>query len=66
MFLHIANKNYSSWSLRPLGFDDRLGTAVSRKQAWYQAALNAPWIEPAHDEEVLAFGVLGQDDRSPA
>ena len=39
--------------------------ALPAMQAWYQAALNEPWVEPAHDEEVLAFGVLVQDDRTP-
>jgi glutathione S-transferase len=39
--------------------------ALPAMQAWYQAALNESWIEPAHDAEVLAFGVLVQDDRTP-
>lgn len=40
--------------------------ALPSMQAWYQAALKEPWLEPAHDAEVLAFGDLVQDDRSPA
>ena len=35
-------------------------------QAWYQAALAEPWIEPAHDADVVAFGKLTQDLRAQA
>ena len=38
--------------------------ALPAMQAWYQAALKEPWIEPAHDAEVLAFGSLQHDLRS--
>ena len=37
--------------------------ALPAMQAWYQAALLEPWMEPAHDAEVVAFGVLVQDHR---
>ncbi len=37
--------------------------ALPAMQAWYQAALAEPWIEPAHDADVLAFGKLTQDLR---
>lgn len=40
--------------------------ALPAMQAWYQAALTEPWIEPAHDAEVVAFGDLVQDLRMPA
>ena len=33
---------------------------------WYDAALAEPWIEPAHDAAVLAFGELVSDARAPA
>lgn len=33
---------------------------------WYEAALAEPWIEPAHDADVLAFGQLQADLRRPA
>ena len=39
--------------------------ALPAMQAWYQAALKEPWIEPAHDADVLAFGALLQDHRTP-
>jgi glutathione S-transferase len=39
--------------------------ALPAMQAWYQAALKEPWIEPAHDADVLAFGALLQDLRTP-
>jgi len=32
-------------------------------QDWYNSALQEPWIEPAHDAEVLAKGSLLQDYR---
>ena len=38
--------------------------ALPAMQAWYQSALKEPWIEPAHDVEVLAFGALVQDHRT--
>jgi glutathione S-transferase len=34
-------------------------------QDWYAAALQEPWLEPWHDEMVLAKGRLLQDYRSP-
>ncbi len=33
---------------------------------WYEGALAEPWIEPAHDADVLAFGQLQADLRQPA
>ena len=112
MQLYIANKNYSSWSLRPwvlmqtlgiafvetlkpfpmgggaTGFDsfstsarvpvlldegttvwDTLAiteyVAEQHAQVWPSdnSALQEPWIEPAHDAEVLANGRLLQDYR---
>lgn len=30
---------------------------------WYGSALSEPWIEPAHDADVLAYGELVSDDR---
>jgi glutathione S-transferase len=38
--------------------------ALPAMQDWYEAALKEPWIEPAHDADVLAFGELLQDKRS--
>lgn len=35
-------------------------------QNWYEDGLKEPWIEPAHDADVLAFGELIQDLRMPA
>lgn len=35
-------------------------------QNWYEDGLKEPWIEPAHDADVLAFGALVQDFRMPA
>jgi len=40
--------------------------ALPAMQDWYEAALKEPWIEPAHDADVLAFGALVQDFRLPA
>ena len=37
--------------------------ALPSMQAWYQDALKEPWLEPAHDADVLAFGELVQDHR---
>jgi glutathione S-transferase len=34
-------------------------------QVWYEDALKEPWLEPAHDADVLAFGELLQDHRAP-
>ena len=31
---------------------------------WYEDALREPWIEPAHEADVLAFGQLLGDDRT--
>ena len=33
---------------------------------WYEGALAEPWIEPAHDADVLAFGQLQADLRQTA
>ncbi len=40
--------------------------ALPAMRVWYASALTEPWIEPAHDAEVLAFGNLVQDLRMPA
>jgi glutathione S-transferase len=40
--------------------------ALPAMQDWYASALTEPWIEPAHDAEVLVFGDLVQDLRMPA
>lgn len=40
--------------------------ALPAMRDWYASALTEPWIEPAHDAEVLAFGNLVQDLRMPA
>ena len=40
--------------------------ALPAMRDWYASALTEPWIEPAHDAEVLAFGDLVQDLRMPA
>lgn len=40
--------------------------ALPAMQAWYASALQEPWIEPVHEAEVVAFGRLVQDHRSPA
>jgi glutathione S-transferase len=40
--------------------------ALPAMQDWYASALQEPWIEPAHDADVLAFGELLQDKRSAA
>ena len=37
--------------------------ALPAIQDWYASALKEPWIEPAHDADVLAFGGLVQDLR---
>jgi glutathione S-transferase len=37
--------------------------ALPAMRQWYDAALAEPWIEPAHDAAVLAFGELVSDDR---
>ena len=39
--------------------------ALPAMQAWYEDGLKEPWIEPAHDADVLAFGALVQDLRMP-
>lgn len=40
--------------------------ALPAMQAWYEDGLKEPWIEPAHDADVLAFGELLQDKRHAA
>lgn len=40
--------------------------ALPAMQDWYASALKEPWIEPAHDADVLAFGALVQHFRMPA
>jgi len=40
--------------------------ALPAMQDWYDSALQEPWVEPAHDADVLAFGALLQDKRSAA
>lgn len=40
--------------------------ALPAMQTWYEDGLKEPWIEPAHDADVLAFGELLQDKRSAA
>ena len=37
--------------------------ALPAMQDWYNSALHEPWIEPAHDAEVLVKGKLLQDYR---
>lgn len=37
--------------------------ALPAMQDWYASALQEPWIEPAHDAEVLAFGQIRSDLR---
>ena len=37
--------------------------ALPAMQDWYASALKEPWIEPAHDADVLAFGNLLSDLR---
>lgn len=37
--------------------------ALPFMQDWYDSALKEPWIEPAHDADVLLFGDLVQDFR---
>ena len=39
--------------------------ALPAMQNWYEDGLKEPWIEPAHDADVLAFGALVQDLRMP-
>ena len=39
--------------------------ALPAMQNWYEDGLKEPWIEPAHDADVLAFGELIQDLRMP-
>jgi glutathione S-transferase len=39
--------------------------ALPAMRQWYDAALAEPWIEPAHDADVLAFGELISDARVP-
>ena len=40
--------------------------ALPAMQAWYASALQEPWLEPVHDADVVAFGALVQDQRTPA
>lgn len=40
--------------------------ALPAMRDWYASAMTEPWIEPAHDAEVVAFGNLVQDLRMPA
>jgi glutathione S-transferase len=39
--------------------------ALPAMQTWYAAALQEPWIEPAHDAEALSLGRLLLDLRAP-
>lgn len=68
--LYIANKNYSSWSLRPwvlmrmleIPFQERL-LALLPMREWMQSAKDEPWRDAAHDEDSLRSGTLLRDLR---
>jgi hypothetical protein len=57
--LYIANKNYSSWSLRPWAL------ALPSMQEWHAAALQEPWRDEAHEAETRRVGEWIADLRQP-